>query len=219
MNQSRLLRLLFRPSLSSGTFVCTLTAVLIGSNAWAYISTKQLFYDYVFGAYGLKTYLWQQSASLANTRDILLASPEAYYLLVGFAALSVGLMVYALLQSIGLALSWRTWSGLDSLGPNRQAIAHELGRRLILRVVTLLGWAIFSTCFFSLLLPFVTLLNQTGIEHIRTGIPAGWLACAGATVILALALHLHVIFLRLACLRPRVFGGANIIEEAEAHSF
>jgi hypothetical protein len=215
MTQSRLFRLLLQPSLFSGTIVFSLTAIIIGSNAWAYVSTKQLFYEYVFGPYGIKTYLWQQSVGIESTRNAVLTSPAAYYTFVAFAAVIIGLAIYVLLQCIGLALSWRTWSGLDALGPNRQAIARELSRRLVLRIVTLIGWAFYSAGFFNLLLPSATLLNRVGVEHIQNGSLAGWALCAAAAGILAIVLHVQVIFLRLVCLRPRVFGGADKIEEAE----
>lgn len=191
---------------------------MIGGSAWAYINTKQLFYEYVFGAYGIKTYLWQHSSNISTVKNTLLASPAAYYLFVGFAATIIGLAVYALLQCIGLALSWRTLSGLDTLGPNRQAIVRELSRRLVLRSTVLVGWAFFGAYFFSVLLPFVGLLNRTGVEHIQDGAPMGWLLCAAAGFIFAISIHMQIIFLRLLYLRPRVFGGADAIEEALAHT-
>jgi hypothetical protein len=211
------MRLLLQPSLMSGTLVTAVTLAAIGSTAWAYVSAQQLFYEYVFGAYGFKTYIWQQSAGLAALRNTVLASPAAYYVLVGLVATAVGFIVYAFLQFLGLLFSWRSWSGLDALGPNRKAIVHELTRRLTLRVVTLIGWAFFGACFSAMLLPFVALLTQNGVEHFQTGMPMGGvLAIIGAVAILALSLHVQVIFLRLVFLRVRLFWGADLAEEAEA---
>jgi len=217
MNQSRLLRLLFQPSLSSGTLVLTLSLAVVGSSAWAYMSSKELFYEYVFGAYGFKTYIWQQSAGLSAFRNTLLNSPAAYYVFVFLAATAVGLMVYAILQFLGLVFSWRHWSGLDALGPNRKVIARELTRRLCLRIVVLLSWSVFGACFFALLLPTVALMAETAVEHIQQGsVALGALTLSAAVLVLALSLHLQVIFLRLVLLRPRVFWGARAAEEIEA---
>jgi len=211
------MRLLLQPSLMSGTLVTAATLGAIASTAWAYVSAQQLFYEYVFGAYGFKTYIWQQSAGLTALRNTILASPAAYYVLVGLAATAVGLMVYAFLQFLGVLFSWRSWSGLGALGPNRKEILHELLRRLALRVITLLGWAIFGACFSAMLLPFVALLTQNGVEHFQSGMAlVGVLSVFGAGIILALSLHIQVIFLRLVLLRVRVFWGADLAEEAEA---
>jgi hypothetical protein len=217
MNQSRLIRLLVQPSLSSATLVLSLTAAVVGSSAYAYVNSKQLFYEYVFGAYGFKTYIWQQSESLSTLKNTVLNSPAAYYVLVGLAATAVGVMVYAILQFLGMLFSWRHWSGLDALGPNRQAIARELTRRLLLRILVLAGWAVFGACFFALVLPSVALLTQGGVEHLQLG-PSliGVLDCAAAALILAFCLHIQVIFLRLALLRPRVFFSVAAAEEIEA---
>jgi len=217
MNQSRLIRLLLQPSLSSGTLVVSLTAAVVGSSAYAYVSAKQLFYDYVFGAYGFKTYIWQQSAGFDTLKNTVLNSPAAYYILVGLAATAVGCMVYAVLQFLGVLFSWRHWSGLDALGPNRQAIARELIRRLLLRILALAGWAVFGTCFFALILPTVALLTQSGVEHLQQG-PSltDVLDFVAAALILALNLHIQVIFLRLVLLRPRMFMSAAAAEEIEA---
>jgi len=217
MDQSRLLRLLFQPSLSSETVTVGLALGVVGGSAWTYVSAKQLFYDYVFGAYGFKTYIWQQSASITAFRDTMLNSSVAYYVFVALAATAVGLIVYAGLQFLSLLFSWRHWSGLDSLGVNRSEIARELFRRLCVRVATMLGWAVFGACFFALLLPMVALLSQMGVDHIQEGMKfLGGLILAAAVVILALALHLQVVFLRLVLLRPRVFWSAQAVEEIEA---
>lgn len=195
-----------------------LSLALLGYNAWTYVRTNQLFYDYLFGAYGLQTYIWQQSADATAVRHAFLASPLAYYILVGVAATVGGLAVYTLLQGLSLLSSGtrRVWRELDTLGPTRRAIAMALLSRWALRSVSLVGWAFFGAFFVSTLLPFVLVLNQTGIGHVHSGQPLGWLACALALAILAFSLHLQVVFTRLVFLRPRLFFGDRAIEEAEA---
>lgn len=218
MIQRQLLRLLLSPSLLSGTAVSLFSAAVLGSSTWQYISTQQLFYDYLFSAYGIETYLWQQSAGATALRDTFLASPIAYYILVGLTAAAVGLAVYALLQGMSVVFSWRTWSSLTHLGSDRRAIMRALVSRTTVRVMALLGWAAYGAFFFSTVMPFTVVLSRMGIDLIHRGGAgvSGWLAYAGAFIMLIAATHLHVIFARLVFLRPRLFHGAQAVEEATA---
>jgi hypothetical protein len=218
MYRQNLTRLLLTPSLLSGTVVLSLTAAICADSAWTYISNNQLLYDYLFGAYGFKTYLWQSSAHATALRNAFFGSLAAYYILVFVAATTGGLIVYTLLQGLSLFVSStrRIWLELDTLGSTRHAILAKLFSRLGLRTLSLVGWTIYAAFFFSTLIPFSVILIQTGVAHINNGAILGWLDCILAALLLTLAMHLHVIFVRLIFLRPRLFFGDRAIEEAEA---
>jgi len=195
-----------------------LSCSIIGYNSWIYISNNQLFYEYLFGAYGLKTYIWQQSLTATNWKTSILASPLAYYVFVLVAAIAGGLISYTILQTIGLLFASKrpAQRELARLGSSNNAILHALLTRLGLRILALVGWAIYTAFFFSTLVPFVLVLNQMGIGTIHAGQLSGWLECGGAILLLLLALHVQVIFIRLIFLRLRLFFAERAIEELEA---
>lgn len=196
-----------------------MVAVAFGYDAWNYINEGQLFYNYISGPYGLKTYVWQHSAQATSARDAFLASSFTYYVLVVVVAVAAGLVVYAALQmATGLFASlrgvWRQVGGSQQL--RQPAAVTEQLSRLGLRLLSLAGWGMYSLFFFSTLLPFVTLFDQTGMDAIRAWRLVGWLECLAAAATLVIALHIHVLFARLTSLRPRLFFGEQAVLEAEA---
>lgn len=218
MYQQRLLRLLLLPSLISGSAVTGIALAVLGYSAWLYIGENQLFYNYLFGVYGLKTYVWQLSVGATAWDRSLLGSPLAYYMLVGAAASAAGLLVYTLLQWLSLSFSQGRllWRELHTSGQDHRQIAKGLLARLGLRTTALVGWGVYAAAFFSIVVPFCIILNQNGVDRIHAGAQAGWLSSLGALAILLLTLHLHIVFLRLVFLRPRLIGGDKAIAEAEA---
>ena len=218
MYQRSLTRLLLTPSPTSGLIVFVITLGVLGYSGWLYISDNQIFYDYLFGAYGLKTFVWQNSLGFSIWTQTFLSSPLAYYLLVGGAAIAVGMIVFTVLQTAGVFVRG-TAELIDQAqfkGPSQRTVMHELVSRLVLRITSLVGWAVYGAFFVSMLVPFSIVLNQIGIDRLRGGAFYGAFASLGAILLLSLALHLHVVFARLSALRPRLFGGDAAIQEAEA---
>jgi flagellar biosynthesis protein FlhB len=218
MHRRHLTKLLMMPSLSSGMLAVVATGILIAYSAWAHIRSSQSLYDFLFGPYGLQTYFWQQSAQATVAKQAFLGNPAAYYVLVGIAAIIVGLVMYTILQGMSLFVSsmQQIWVQLEQLGPTRRAILRTLVLRLVLRIVSLLGWAVFGAFFFSTLLPSMLILNQTGVAQILAGSVFGWIDCVVAGATLLVAFHVHSVFARLVALRPRLFWGDEAIIEAEA---
>jgi len=218
MYDLRLIRLLLSPSLFSGGLTVMLCALVLGYNSWLYLSEEQLFYDYLFGYNGLKTYVWQHSQAITTWQGAFFNSPVVYYALVVIAAAIAGVMTYSLLQLASLVSHSlkEGWHSLQSEGKTARMVAVELLTRLGLRILSLLCWGFYIGFFISIIIPFVFVLNRLGIDYIHGSRSIGWLACLGALFILILSLHLHIIFLRLVFLRPRVFGGDHAIAVAEA---
>lgn len=220
MYQNSLLRLLLTPSILSGMGIFVIVLAVLGYSGWLYISDNQIFYDYLFGAYGLKTFVWQNSLGFSVWSQAFLSSPLAYYMLVGGVAVIVGVAVFTVLQAAGLFVRG-TAELIDQAqyrGPTHKAAMRELVSRLVLRITGVFGWAVYAAFFVSSLVPFSIVLNQMGIEALRQGSAPGALACVGAFALLAFAFHLHVVFVRICVLKPRLFGGDAAIEEAEATS-
>lgn len=220
MSQGLLLRLLLLPSLTSGLVISMVSATVLAYSGWLYLSYNQVLYDYLFGAYGLQTFVWQNSLGFTVWTQAFMSSPLAYYLLVGAAAVIIGLAVFTFLQAMsvfsrGTAHLWRE---AHASGPAHQAAMRELVSRLLLRVTALVGWGVYAAFFVSSIVPFAIVLNQFGIQQLRSGRMFGALACAAAFLLLIVTLHLHQVFVRLTALRPRIFGGDMAIEEARAAS-
>ena len=220
IHQRTLLRLLLTPSFVGGFFTIFVTVGILGYSGWLFLQGDKLFYDYLFGAYGLHTFIWKQSLGLSGWYQAFLASPQAYYLLVIGAALVVGITVFTLLQGFGV-LKRNTREAIqdvESTEPGRRRAGRELLLRFGLRISSVIGWVIFAAFFVSSIVPFTIVLNQTGIHqwadehHAFLGVLLSFLA----GLLLALSIHIQVIFVRLCLLRPRVFHANIAIEEAEA---
>jgi len=198
------------------------TGLVLGYSGWLFLRGDDIFYDYLFGAYGLHTFIWQSSLGLSAWYQAFLASPPAYYLLVGGAAVTVGVIMFTLLQVVGV-LRNGTRHLLQEAGsnePEHKRAAHELLLRLGTRVLGMVGWAGFAAFFVSSILPFTIVLNQTGIHYWADGGRRliGFGASLAAVLLFAVALHLQVVFARLSFLRSRLFHASSAVEEAEAAS-
>jgi len=220
MHQRALLRILLLPSFLSGTLVGVAAVGILGYHVWEYVSNNQLFYSHLFGAYGIKTYLWQSSFDLVAWSRAFLGSSVAYYLLVSGAAIAAGLLVFTILQGVTLLSRGTSHLLHETAIPveSRKVIYTELLRQLGLRILGLVGWGAYAAFFASILYPFVVTLNQVGLERRGHAPLAGWSICLAALLFLAVALHMHVIFARLCMLRPRLFGGARALEAADVHT-
>lgn len=218
MYDLRLTRLLLLPSFLSGAFMFCWALFLVTYNGWLYLSEQQLFYDYLFGMHGLKTYIWQYSQNVTAWQTSFLGSPAAYYALVGAAATAAGLVVYCVLQLSGI-VSHNIGEGLEELRGKagiRKTVARELLTRLGLRLLSIICWGFYAAFFFSTMAPFLSVLNRVGIDLINNNQLYGLGVCFGVLLLLFFSLHLHIVFMRLVFLRPRVFGGDRVIEEVKA---
>jgi hypothetical protein len=178
------------------------------------MSNHSLFYDFLFGPYGLKTYVWQNTLAFSSWQQIFFASPIVYYIVLVGVAITIGMTVFTILQAIGSVVRGSSEllheaSHISRTGPN-------LFYRLGLRVISLMCWVVYVSVFISTLLPLSLSLTNHGIGFIEHADYFGAVLMGGAVALLAVALHLHVIFARLFALRPRVFGGDSEILEAEA---
>jgi hypothetical protein len=108
--------------------------------------------------------------------------------------------------------SYDTWREVHDAGSALKSVEKELGTHLIVRITVLLFWIAFTVVYFNLLQPYSVSVARTGIDHILNW---GILQITAGFLILFVMIHLHVIFLRLLLLKPRVFGGRlDILETA-----
>lgn len=207
MRRSHLIRALLLPS-SLGTVVITIvTVAAISMQGWSYVSHNQLFYDTLFGPYGVTTALIGAPDALSVVRQAL-NSNFTYYVALTLGAAIIGVAVYELLE-VGTFLA-KGKAALSSIAPDASALKEKLAR-LGVRTLSFLAWAAYVVFFASLFIPFITLALQNGIDAISGGQAlSGWSHVAAATAGLWAGLHVHIIFLRLCLLRPRLFGGWDV---------
>jgi hypothetical protein len=128
--------------------------------------------------------------------------------------------VFALLQLIA-GIFRGSVEVIEGALPN--AVLSRTARREILskfglRSISIISWAVYLAYFISTIMPFSIVLSQFGVDRLEVGDHSGAVAIMGALLLMSMSLHLHVIFMRLVALRPRIFGGEDEIIEAQAQA-
>lgn len=215
MYQQRLFRLLLSPSLLSGLLVVLSSLLYMGYAGWTYIQDNQYFYDYLFGAYGTQTYLWAHPFVAPPWLAHIFKGSLAYFVLLITAGLVVGTLVYGVLRIVSAIRTQKADLSRELAIPSAQhdTIIAELVTRMALRAMALLGWGLYALFFAGTIVGAITLTLHLGIDSIQAGhIVVGVAQLAGDSLFLLAATHVHVYFLRLALLRPRVFYGDASVE-------
>jgi len=216
----RRLRLLLLPSQFSGCLCLIIALLICVVRAWSYIQHYQLFYEFLFGAYGFNTLLLEAPNSLYVISNAILNSTATYYVLLVMCGVLASLTTYAVLQAFGTARR-ATNEVIDELHqgtPAYKQAARESFLRLGLRVISVIGWTIYTIVFLSVLIPFSISILYNSIDLIQDTRWVGWIVAILSVLVITLCLHIHVVFARLVWLRPRLFGGDREIEEAEHHA-
>lgn len=209
MGQLRIIRVLLIPSPLSAA-VCTLFALAILSIAGlAAVNQHHLFYDYLYGRYGIVTtlqhtpsYHWPSPiASLVN-------QPVTYHVLIFFVWAIIGLIVYVVVEGFHSMVTGATttWRDMHFAHAFVRSVEVEVGVRLSLRIINLLLWVGYTYLFVSILVPFCILLDGVGLDNVSFVSWGGALYLVSSFVLLLICTHLHVIFARLVALRPRLFS-------------
>lgn len=209
MNRVRLLKLLLSPSLSSGLIVLITVTVTLSLVAWTYIAHEQLFYDYLFGRYGLTTILLIAPDSFGFFRGAIINSLLTYYAIVTVAAIIVTLVIYTILESFERVGSGTRslWQEIESDDKVSKELLKETSVKLVLRCLSLIGWMCYILLFVKMLIPLSIALLQSGLDGLATNtIMVGVASIVGAWLLLLVGSHMHVTFARLCLLKVRVFG-------------
>lgn len=200
------LKVILSPSLVSAPAALAATAFIWGSAAWSYITDTQLFYDQLFGPRGVVTLVQIQPHNMGELQSAILNGAGTYYIFLLAAGLAGGLFIYFVLESIsriksGVSLFLR--EAHSDREEARQAVKESLAR-LIVRVSSLLAWALYIIIFTSVLVPFSILVLQDALD---AGGVQKWFFAAVAFIGLLISVHLHVSLARLVLLRVRLLGG------------
>ena len=213
--QARLFALLFQPSLFSFVASVFISVAVLGVANWSYATQNPVLYDYLYGAQGLTTRLEESSDAFAAMAKSLSAQYITYELIVFIAAIVVGLIVYAILQSISHLLIGATYAYMEVQGApksNRLSVGMEIGARLFIRLASLVAWFLYWIFWSKVLFPFCIIASGLVFADLF----ADWVWAYGLLALFGMiaGLHVHVVFARLLLLKPRVFGGQNDIMAA-----
>lgn len=214
MHQLRLFKLLLTPSFSSVLVALLSTSFLLASGNVDYLVQNQFLNDYAsLEPQQLAALLdsWQQE--VAAGAIYIFDRPEVYLAAIALAAALIGLLVFACLEIVTRsAFSVHDdWEQIAfTQGTVKTRVEQEIGLRWLIRISATLLWIFYWGFWLSTLLLFSILLVRAGLGKLpaSSGISTIFLG----TLMLALSIHIHVIFARLVTLRPRLFGGLRAIE-------
>lgn len=218
MRQWRLLRLLLIPSLLSGCLVTVAACGYLAYAGWEYVQDNGYFYDYLFGAYGARTYLWQRPFATPPWLADVFGGSLAYFVLLVTVAVIAGVSVYAMLQVLRASRQKAAELVRELEFPTTQHddIVAELITRAALRTMALIGWGLYMLFYLGIVVELTTMGVRAGIDAISEfHTTLGLFEVFGSAALLVVASHMHVVFMRLCFLRPRVFGGDRSIEGVE----
>lgn len=192
--------------------------VILSVSNWSYVSPSSALHAYLFGPYGLATILEKSSNALSAINGIF-GSPTAYNVAVPIFALFIGLIVYVILEGVDHVAADATGRTDEVINISDAQIKKEMKKEVRLRAglktATMLAWFIYLIFFARVLVPFAILFGRIDTAHVWTWQNVG--RGLGALGLLLLAFHIQVIFLRLVVLRPRVFGGEDVIAGRDSH--
>lgn len=210
MQKSRIIFLLLSPSTISFVACVVLSLLILAVANWSYTTHDPIIYQQIYGPDGLATNFSHLTNSFSSFADALTAKYLSYQVFVFIVAVVVGVGVYFLLQMLSRALAnvSDTYSSIHASNVAvRRHNQEEVGLRLAIRLVSLVTWFFYWLLTLKVILPYVLLASRVRFQDFFIG--NGWLYALLAFVVLALTIHLHIVFMRFVTLRPRLFGGTD----------
>lgn len=187
------------------------TAGILYVSSWAYVAASPWLFDTFYGEHGIVTTLERSPNAVAAVQDGFAANMLVYAVILGLFALLCGVAVFVVMGIIR-----RGYGVLRTVRAGSSFERHEQLERAMVRVIVLVLWALYILATVNILVPLCVLGFRIGVEEM-----GGWqgvLLSGAAGAALLLVLHVHVISLRLAYLRPRVYGGEVLVESALINS-
>lgn len=205
----RLLGLALTPSIFSSIFCVVFTLLLVGGLVID-VRLKDSFLHIIF-------FDWS-NMSIGQTGDTTFAIVMQD--LSNRASAFVVWALFAVFIIVVCGAIYQTVRNLKSLNTEltdqyliRKTILSRVLQRLGVHAATVVVWALYGWLFFAFIVPYVIAASLVGAVTFPTLEGIGYIIVA--TVIISLALHLHIVFLRVLLLRPRVFGSANSVLSAQ----
>ena len=196
MRQARLFLLLLTPSVSSLAGCLIIAAAIPGVAAWHQFDDSAIGREYLemrpSVPHGVNSFL-----------SSLFTDSIAYNLLLLGLAMAITAVLY-----IGLQLFDKGLAGVletMSLTAARKSDKKDASRRYGVRIVALCAWIVYLMFTFKTLLPVCLLTSRMAV-----GVH-DWAGVVSVFLVLAVAIHIHVVLARLVHLRPRLFGGGDAL--------
>lgn len=204
--QRQLALQLLTPSMASGFLVAILTLVALAVPAWSFVEDSQPLFEFFYGAQGVVTSLQGSSADTEPLWTSLVALPAAYNAAIVLVSIGVGIVVFIALQLVNrITGGVASLLAVRSVRPSfKKVVEKEIEIRFAVRGITAVLWLLYWFVSVTVLWPFCILCVRTSIGQFPSG--QGWGYVVFGFGLFALVLHLHVVFLRLIALRPRLFS-------------
>ena len=208
MQQLRLLKILFMPSFLSLTMSISLTIIILAITALPYAANNVFLTGLVsIDPVNLNALLVAAENQMVSVASIILDRTELYIVFITIAAATIGLLVFATLELITRGAD-DIKESVEELrfakGRIKERIEREIIAKWSVRGGAIIGWAIYWGLWINIFVLFSIFIVRIGFSIAPDIASIGYITFG--TAILIASLHLHVIFLRLITLRPRVFG-------------
>lgn len=206
MKDARLFVTLVTPSPISFIISFLFSGLVLLGASWSGLRSYPTISPFLSGDYSFSRLLHDANVWLSD----LFSSDLSYNIAVIVFAVLFGGCVYFMVQSIRHILS-EARTTLDEMEysdqRSKEAIERSLGLRFVLRLSTAVVWLGYTIFFFNGVLPFCSSLISKG-SSMGSFSPLKTLI---AFALLVVTCHLHVIFVRLIALRPRLFGLQDVV--------
>ncbi|HSX04881.1 MAG TPA: hypothetical protein VLF69_00185 [Candidatus Saccharimonadales bacterium] len=214
--QTRLTLFTLAPSAFSSSVCIVVLLAILGVADWAFITRNPLLYHYLFGPQGLAGIVHPPQLELGTTWHHLSSRLSGKALPSYLFVLGIAAAVYTVLE-----LSVNTVRGMErstatllQIQPSsRRQLLREAGERALVRFVVGLAWVVYTLTLFKAIVPWCVASSRFGIATISDWRHLGYVIVS--LVALLAALHVQIVLLRLFVLRARVFGGTDVLLEAE----
>lgn len=188
------LLLLVTPSWASGITAVVVALIIVGTN---YYKSRSDIGALQEGIQSFQTLFGPIYHNLTDTlaRNVIASNAPLllFWALVGAVVYALAVRLFMSFNEIAILEQTLLYTNLD-----RTSFVRDIVLSSALRLVALFCWFLFCASFFKNILPAATLGATRG-------------NALSATLILAVTLHIHIVFVRLIMLRVRVFS-EGIIE-------
>jgi len=201
--------ILLRPSLASMMATAFVSTLTLGIATQSYLSGSGVVYDFLFGPNSSSELIRSSQSTLSAFNNTVFGNPTLNKILYFAMWMLIGLITYMLLYGLsrGAQSAAEDVEEAGYANTNKKALLRNIGRRLALRLIVFIAWWVYIIFFVKILLPFSILAARIGAGNLPT--LGGWLYGLLGLAVLAISLHIHVIFVRLLVLRVRLFNAED----------
>lgn len=197
---------LLEPTTASFSFSLILSLLVVAAGLWfSDIRSGVLFNTLTFGSNAPAITITSSQTSLAQFNDRVFGNPLLNKILFYCAWLLVGCLVYIAVTAI-IAFGSESVEAVEELNyvhAQRGRMERFFLSRLAVRLLAIGLEVVYFLTFIKLILPYSVYAAHVGINQAHLG--SGLLYIAASIVVLLISWHIHVVLLRLAALRTRLF--------------